>query len=392
MLGERIPHSMARAGASDTLTLRYAAEAYRKAHALDPGYMIGLMQLQLAEAALGDTAAAFRLAREYLARVPDGREADQFRCVLKGASGAGILRSEDLAGLGPVAIGRCLYDLNGLYPYAHEARDTIAAYLDRQSESSEVMQLAGGMMYLVALDRGRPAQAKRYVDAMHQASLVSWADHVSSVIRDALYGGADSTAASTAATEIGARLARSDPGLSESDRIEVLCALGQWHASRSDFADAALEADRLRALSRAEETNTHMRAVHCARLLDAWVAFGTGAPDLDGRVTALNDMLIDGAHDARLLRESAFLLARIHEARGRPALGLEAIDRARFTRPAATYAAAFFRERGRLAAMVGDTAGARDSFRRYLSRRTDPEAHVQAEVDRVREELESLGG
>lgn len=391
MLGQRIPHSMARAGASDSVTLRHTAEAFRKALALDSSYMPGLTQLQLAEAFLGDTAAAFRLARQYLARVPDGLEADKLRCVLAGARGAGALRSGTLASFGPRVLGRCLTDLHGLYWYAHEARDTVAAYLDRRSRSPEVIALAGPMMYTTALDRGRPGEAKRHADAFRQAGLGWWSYHVSSAIRDALYSDRDSADAAVAAEEIAARLARGDLDLPEERRIEATCALAQWRMANGRAAAATAYADRLRALGRERETGPQVSALHCAALLEAWVAFQETASDLDARIAALDEMLIDGARDARLIRESAFLLARIHDARGQAARALEAIDRARITRPH-YYESTYLRERGRLAAILGDTVGAITAYQRYLAMRSNPEPTLRAKVERVRSELERLGG
>jgi tetratricopeptide (TPR) repeat protein len=391
MLGERIPHSMARAGASDSVTLRHAAEAYRKALALDSTHMQALTLLQLTEGALGDTAAAFRLARQYIARVPDGLEAENLRCVLAGASGAGALRSTTLEPFGPRALGRCLSLLHGMYSYAHEARDTVAAYLDRRSRSPEVIALAGPMMYTVALDRGRPREAKRHADAFRQAGLAWWSYHVSSAIRDALYSDRAEADASVAAAEIEGRLARGDPDLPEDQRVEALCALGQWRMGNGDATAATARARQLRLLAGEGETGPEVAALNCAALLEAWVAFVDTAPDLDARVDELEGMLIDGARNARLIRESAFLLARIREAEGQPARALEAIDRARFTRPH-YYESTYLRERGRLAAILGDTVGAITPYRLYLAMRSNPEPALREEVERVRIELEPLGG
>jgi hypothetical protein len=42
--------------------------------------------------------------------------------------------------------------------------------------------------------------------------------------------------------------------------------------------------------------------------------------------------------------------------------------------------------------MVGDTAGAIDAYQRYLARRSAPEPALRVDVERVRRELERLGG
>ena len=50
------------------------------------------------------------------------------------------------------------------------------------------------------------------------------------------------------------------------------------------------------------------------------------------------------------------------------------------------------REEGRLAALVGDRAGAIDAYSQYLAMRYNPEPSVKPEVDRVRAELAGLVG
>lgn len=50
----------------------------------------------------------------------------------------------------------------------------------------------------------------------------------------------------------------------------------------------------------------------------------------------------------------------------------------------------YFREEGRLATLLGDTAGAIRAYRHYLSLRGDPEPRLRAEADTVRIELDAL--
>ncbi len=50
------------------------------------------------------------------------------------------------------------------------------------------------------------------------------------------------------------------------------------------------------------------------------------------------------------------------------------------------------REEGRLAALVGDRAGAIEAYSHYLALRYNPEPSVKPEVDRVRVELARLAG
>jgi hypothetical protein len=48
------------------------------------------------------------------------------------------------------------------------------------------------------------------------------------------------------------------------------------------------------------------------------------------------------------------------------------------------------RDEGRLATLIGDTAGAIRAYRHYLALRSDPEPRLRADVERVRAALAAL--
>jgi hypothetical protein len=54
------------------------------------------------------------------------------------------------------------------------------------------------------------------------------------------------------------------------------------------------------------------------------------------------------------------------------------------------YLSTFLGEEGRVAALIGDTAGAIRAYQHYLAVRPNPEPAAKAEVERVRRELSTL--
>ena len=56
------------------------------------------------------------------------------------------------------------------------------------------------------------------------------------------------------------------------------------------------------------------------------------------------------------------------------------------------YLSTYLREEGRVAALVGDTAGAIRADRHYLALRHDPEPEVQPEVETVRQRVRATSG
>ena len=79
----------------------------------------------------------------------------------------------------------------------------------------------------------------------------------------------------------------------------------------------------------------------------------------------------------------------MHEQRGEFGAALAAIRRKDWTLLWTEYVT-YHRDEGRLAALAGDTAGAIRAYQRYLGIRSDADARLQPEVQRVRAELAAL--
>ena len=82
--------------------------------------------------------------------------------------------------------------------------------------------------------------------------------------------------------------------------------------------------------------------------------------------------------------------ARLHEEAGDTAAALAAVRRRVIGIATYPHYVRYRREEGRLAASLGDTAGAIRAYRHYLALRSAPEPRLRAQADTVRIELAAL--
>jgi hypothetical protein len=82
--------------------------------------------------------------------------------------------------------------------------------------------------------------------------------------------------------------------------------------------------------------------------------------------------------------------ARLHEEAGDTAAALAAVRRRVIGNASFPHYVRYRREEGRLAASLGDTAGAIGAYRHYLALRSAPEPRLRAQADTVRIELAAL--
>jgi tetratricopeptide (TPR) repeat protein len=114
------------------------------------------------------------------------------------------------------------------------------------------------------------------------------------------------------------------------------------------------------------------------------------SPDAESLAAGVEGMRHRALSFAELAAHSYFQ-GRAYAALGRTALALEALRRRPYaTMEANNYLAPSLRLEGRLAAQLGDTAGAVRAYRHYLVLRSDPDPEVRPIVDAVRTELQRL--
>lgn len=170
---------------------------------------------------------------------------------------------------------------------------------------------------------------------------------------------------------------------------DVLCVVGQWRLASHRAESLQRILDRLRKLGGEGRTYREVEARYCADLLAAWWAVEEGetrvADSLLGRLSALDARR---PLAGRVLQEGNLILADLLGRRGEPDRAINVLRRDRFSLP--IYLSTHLRERGRLAALIGDTVKAVDAFERYLSLRRDPAPPLAYQVARVRAELSGL--
>jgi DNA-binding SARP family transcriptional activator len=246
-----------------------------------------------------------------------------------------------------------------------------------------------------AYNGGRPGEAPDAEIAARRASHLVLQQRLVA----GLYWDGDTGVARAAAREL-SRSTRAAAGTRDPQR--AACALGQWWAAEGDWGAvdrtvATLRAMRLSGLPYIDSVLAAQAAPVCAAVLDAIRARALALPDARARAESADSLartLVFGV--AMAGRESNalnLLLARLWEAHGEPARALQAARR----RGSAfvwvpTLMTTYLAEEGRLAALVGDTAGAVRAYRHYLALRHDPGPAVRPKVEAIRAALAGLEG
>src|SRR5262249_20606613 len=132
-------------------------------------------------------------------------------------------------------------------------------------------------------------------------------------------------------------------------------------------------------------------AGYCAAMLAATEAVSTGRPDGRALLDRLDSLSAAGPPSWPGNTGANLVIAALREKNGDVPRALAAVRRrVRGLPEALAYLPTYLREEGRLAALVGDRAGAIAAYGHYLALRPNPEAEVQPEVEAVRGELAGL--
>jgi serine/threonine-protein kinase len=372
-----------------------AADALKRALALDSTYAPAAEHLLLIEAHEGDTSAVRQLGQHFLSIDPASENADGVRWRMAVALGdsallAEITRRRDT--LTPISAHTMAYvsqidavDLDRAQRIADAAVQHAHAQGDRYVALVNAHDLA--------LNRGRPSAAVVANARTRDVGVASTRVYLRERVRDALYWDGDSTAAAAAVRELerSAFGPTPDSPMDRAGQIVDLCNVELWRAGHDDPRTVASSVARLRRAASAASGNDGIAAFahSCATLLDAVAATSAGRPDAPAAVARLDSMLKTGpggfVQDAGNL-----ILARLKERRGDVRGALAAVRRREtfLTRP--LYLSTFLREEGRLAALAGENDAAIEAYRHYLTLRAAPEPPLRSEVDYVRDELGKL--
>jgi serine/threonine-protein kinase len=241
------------------------------------------------------------------------------------------------------------------------------------------------------LNRGRPGAAATRVVGSHLVIDPRQLFHVA----EALFWDADSALAARAVAERAphAEAALGVDSLAPQQLYDV-CVVGIWGALAEGRSDLERHVRALRSVPLAHQVRPLTFASLCAATLDAWASARTRRSDAGAALARLDSLarsgLVSNPHIGLVVNMVA---SRLYEERSDFVRAVAAVRRRPYDISQGPVGlAAYLRAEGRLAALAGDTAGARSAYRRYLSLRADPEPSLARQVAAVRAALDSLDG
>jgi len=174
--------------------------------------------------------------------------------------------------------------------------------------------------------------------------------------------------------------------------LNDLWTVTEWRVWHGDTTGAGRALMLLRERHPADPPDLAAASEFWASLLDAMIAVLHDRSDADRLLSDLEAQLAEGLDPDVQGTEGAIIVARLLEMRGYPKRALEVIRRRPLQEVVTWHLSTRKREEGRLATIVGDTAAAIAAYAHYLAMRENPEASIQPEVDRIRDELRRLTG
>jgi hypothetical protein len=217
-------------------------------------------------------------------------------------------------------------------------------------------------------------------------------------VLDGLFADGDSGQAAEGARSLERQLGSS---FAAADRDATLAryAVGQYNMKVGNLSPVRLAIADLRT------AKTHPDSVWqadepraLALLLEAQLDAREGSPEARKRLRQLDSVLANPRVPSNpfdfgrppLFTYGNLVAARIHEDAGDTAAALAAVRRRVIGIATYPHYVRYLREEGRLAASLGDTAGAIRAYRHYLALRSAPEPRLRAQADTVRIKLAEL--
>lgn len=243
------------------------------------------------------------------------------------------------------------------------------------------------IQYHGALNRGRPMAAQ--VAAASLAPEWRPLSRLALQALSALYGDGDTVAGAAAARALAQEVARplaADGAELRSQMIHV-CVSAQWSLAHGDTrtVDAALA--KLRTPEPGARGGIISFYETCVAAIEAWRAVVDRRPSSRILMERLDSLMLTGPAWHWALPDYR-VAARLWDSSGEPVRALAAIRRRRMD--VNLYLAPDLGEEGRLALRAADTTGALAAWRHYLVVRSDPEASLQPEVERLQRRVAAL--
>jgi tetratricopeptide (TPR) repeat protein len=368
-----------------------AATAFRRSLEGDSAFAPALEHLVDLAAMSGDTAEARRFGRLYLSADSMGDNADYVRWRLSVALGDSVLHTRVMSRIDSLS-SDLLARLAGTAQLDGVALDdaalAIRALQDQARNQGEFFR-SSVLARQFFLNKGQPrAAADTRADQPRGLPFDPFFQIV-----EALYWDGDTTAAALTVRRIaaGSELSPSARNTADMAHFINLCTLGVWRSARGEWVGIDGLIRKLRAVG-AGVTLPPVFLPLCADLLEADLARHEGRPGDQTRAIAIIDsVVVSGpAVTSYILLVANLTSARLHEANGNPAAALAAIRHRVHLYERISGLSTLLREEGRLATLVGDTAGAIRAYRHYLVLRSEPDPALDKQAREVRAALTRL--
>jgi TolB-like protein len=372
-----------------------AVAAFARSLTLDSSYAPTIQHLTEVAALLDDTAGVLR--GRALLRQIDSVSSFTIARLLHPAAWLGdtaevrrLLASD--SALGPLPTNLLVYALDGAVPSDTGGVEDLYRRAYAQAATAEERKVTALIWSRYELASGRPGKSpslSRDWPGIGRQSLA---------VLDGLFADGDSGLAAEGARslerQLGSRFAAADL-----DATLARYAVGQYNLKVGNLSPVRLAiADLRQAKPHPDSVWQADEPRAFALLLEAQLNAREGSPEARKRLRPLDSVLANPRVPFNpfdfgrppLFTYGNLVAARLHEEAGDTVAALAALRRRVIGIATYPHYVRYRREEGRLAASVGDTAGAIRAYRHYLALRSTPDPRLRAQADTVRIELAEL--
>jgi serine/threonine-protein kinase len=365
---------------------RSAAE-FRNASRLDSSYLAPLAHLVDVAALDGDTAKLRRAGVVYLARDPISQVADYVRWLVavgtadRAAAEAVRARFRTLSS--PI-LDRIFLTSQMTGLAVDDADSAATIIIDNASDPIE-KSIALRRKQMLATNRGQPAEATRWLRRMNELRTPSYTFRAMA-LDAATFDNGDRALGDSSARDLARSFERDTLGPLTPDVVRQISAamsgVSSWYLEAGDTSRATAAAGWLRRHVDGQQRNRVLSI-----LPDMLIASRARRPEGAALRAYVDSMALDGCCEFPPFGN--FILAQAYESSGDVQSALRVIRRGIWYYPPRLLTTQL-REEGRLAAQLGDRAGAVRAWEHYLALRSNPEPVLRAQRDSIRAEVDRL--
>jgi DNA-binding SARP family transcriptional activator/TolB-like protein len=367
-----------------------ADAAFRQASKLDSSYLAPLEGLVDVAAFDGDSAKVRRAGNAYLSRDKGGQAADYVRWLVavatRDSSAQRAIRSR-FRSFNSATLDH-IYLTSQMTGLALDDADSAVTIIGENATDPIEKSVALRRSNLLALNRGRPSEATRLLRRMDKLRTDN-NSFLQFTILAALFQEGDRAVADSSEHRLAEEVARDTlrpVSREELNRTSTAVATeAMWYLYNGETVRAAKAADWLQ---RHHEGQTQMTPNRIMSVASQML--------ITSRARRAEGILLRARVDSNSLAGCCelpafanIMLAQAYEASGDDARALDVTRRGVWFH-APRFLSTYLREEGRLAARLGDRAGAIRAYEHYLALRSEPEPVLRPERDRIRAELTRL--